>query len=171
MKVGQQFEATAAGRVELTFTCGACRYTSPVTVRAEGTGQATAWLFIGQKSAGERASARAQEAVGDHARALVELATCPACQKRDATAVRGNVARAVVTCLAYMGLGGWAAWMFSDELFMLIVSPIAGVVGGVQSLVRRLSLPGQARERVSFVRPPENKATVQSPNSLWRGPD
>lgn len=79
MKVGQSYSASAVDRVDLTFHCVACRYTSPVTVRAEGDGHATAWLFLGQRAAQKRAGDRAARDVRDQAWALAELATCPAC--------------------------------------------------------------------------------------------
>lgn len=103
--IGVEYTSNVEGEVSLPFSCGTCNHEAIAFVRAKGTGDATAYAFIGMGSAKERASTAASQDLVNRANQMIQAAKCPGCGARDGSALARMQARARNSIVGYF-IGG-----------------------------------------------------------------
>lgn len=169
--VGRDFSATATGRIEFTFRCQSCGYRSPVTIRATGSGSATAWLFINQDSARDRAAADAAADVSANAATILSMARCPACGVCDEARRRMQKLKGLLIALTTFAVSCLSAAWLSERWLLVVVMPIVGLVFGVQAYRLQASPANDVPGRLSFHEAPPPRPGDPGAQSLYRGPE
>ncbi|MCA9517489.1 MAG: hypothetical protein KC635_21255 [Myxococcales bacterium] len=124
---GATFTASAALPVVDTHTCPHCQAATPMRVVAGAEGSATAFLWIGMKSALARAERNAEKNAASLGKSQIALARCPACNLRSAPAVTRFHLVTVAVALLILGVfGAGVVWATGLESILALALPILG---------------------------------------------